>query len=78
MGCLAFGALLGVVCLVSGIIVVGIIMIVIFWSIAAGVLMKYFAEEYLSEGDDLIIDVCKCAPASKLKQPCLLPVIFHA
>jgi hypothetical protein len=62
VGCLAFGALLGVLCLVSGLLAIGIIMFAMFWSITLGVVAKYLAEEYLSEGDDLIIDVCKCEP----------------
>jgi len=62
MLCLTFGSILGVICLVSGQIAAGITMLSIFWAIALGSVVSYLAEEYLSEGDDLIVDVCKCAP----------------
>lgn len=64
MLCLAFGAILGVICLTSGQLAAGITMLSVFWSIALCFVVTYLAEEYLSEGDDLIVDVCKCAPAA--------------
>jgi hypothetical protein len=56
----AFGSLLFVWSLVAGHHAAAFTMLGIFWSIGGLCLGRYLAEEYLTEGDDLIIDVCKC------------------
>lgn len=56
----AFGSLLFVWCLVAGHQAAAFTMLGTFWSIGGLCLGRYLAEEYLTEGDDLIVDVCKC------------------
>ena len=63
---LSFGALLFVWSLISGHPRTAWSMLCIFWIIAGLCIGRYLCAEYLSEGDDLIVDVCKCAPPKSL------------
>jgi hypothetical protein len=57
----AFGALLFVWCLPTDHVAAAFAMVAIFGTVGVTAVAKYFAEEYLAVGDDLIVDICKCA-----------------
>ena len=73
---LAFGALLFIWALTSGTTLAAWVMLATFWGVAALLMGRQLCREFLSEGDDLIIDVCKCASAATrllAVNECVLP-----
>ena len=59
--CIAFGSLLFTWCVATRHLAAAFTMLGIFGTIGVSAIGKYLAEELLTEGDDLIVDVCKCA-----------------